>query len=41
MAQVAPALDIVMEEYYALMGWDAHGVPAPERLQELGLAAER
>ncbi|GAB4533906.1 MAG: aldehyde ferredoxin oxidoreductase family protein [Anaerolineae bacterium] len=33
-------LDTMLEEYYALMGWDAQGVPAPERLQALGLQVE-
>jgi len=33
-------LDTMLEEYYALMGWDADGVPTQERLQELGLEAE-
>lgn len=31
--ELAPLLD----EYYALMGWDAEGVPTPERLRALGL----
>ncbi len=31
--ELAPMLD----EYYRLMGWDALGVPTPERLRELGL----
>ena len=33
-------LDTMLEEYYALMGWDADGVPTRERLQGLGLEAE-
>ncbi len=33
-------LDTMLEEYYALMGWDADGVPTQEHLQELGLEAE-
>jgi len=28
----------MLDEYYALMGWDANGVPTPDRLRELGLA---
>ena len=31
--ELAPMLD----EYYRLMGWDAEGVPTPERMQELQL----
>ena len=34
--QLAPMLD----EYYRLMGWDANGVPTPERLAQLGLDSE-
>jgi len=30
---LAPMLD----EYYQLMGWDAQGVPTPERLRDLGI----
>lgn len=30
-------LDPMLDEYYALMGWDTNGVPTPERLRELGL----
>ena len=30
-------LDPMLDEYYALMGWDKNGVPTPERLRELGL----
>ena len=33
--ELAPMLD----EYYRLMGWDANGVPTPERLKLLGLDA--
>ena len=33
-------LDIMLEEYYALMGWGTDGVPTQERLQSLGLEAE-
>jgi aldehyde:ferredoxin oxidoreductase len=33
-------LDTMLEEYYALMGWDVDGVPTQERLQRLGLEAE-
>lgn len=28
---------IMLDEYYRLMGWDAEGVPTPERMQELQL----
>ncbi len=28
----------MMPEYYKLRGWDEHGVPTPEKLEELGLA---
>jgi aldehyde:ferredoxin oxidoreductase len=27
----------LLDEYYALRGWDAEGVPTPEKLKELGL----
>jgi aldehyde:ferredoxin oxidoreductase len=30
-------LDPMLDEYYALMGWDQNGVPTSARLQELGL----
>jgi aldehyde:ferredoxin oxidoreductase len=30
-------LDRMLDEYYALMGWDANGAPTPERLASLGL----
>ncbi len=30
-------LDRMLDEYYALMGWDANGVPTPERMASLGL----
>jgi len=33
-------LDTMLDEYYRLMGWDSHGVPTPERMQELGLTRE-
>lgn len=32
-------LDAMLDEYYALMGWDANGVPAREKLEELGLGS--
>jgi aldehyde:ferredoxin oxidoreductase len=32
-------LEPMLDEYYRIMGWDANGVPTPERLRELGLAA--
>ena len=31
-------LDQMLPEYYNLRGWDAEGVPLPEKLQELSLA---
>jgi aldehyde:ferredoxin oxidoreductase len=31
--------DFMLNEYYALRGWDANGVPTPERLKALGLGA--
>lgn len=30
-------LDVMLDEYYARMGWDENGVPTPTRLKELGL----
>jgi aldehyde:ferredoxin oxidoreductase len=33
-------LDRMLDEYYELMGWDSDGVPARERMQELGLEKE-
>jgi aldehyde:ferredoxin oxidoreductase len=30
-------LDLMLQEYYALMGWDSHGNITPAKLQELGL----
>ena len=30
-------LETLLDEYYALMGWDENGVPTPRRLEELGL----
>jgi aldehyde:ferredoxin oxidoreductase len=32
-------LDKMLPEYYQTRGWDAGGVPTPEKLAELGLAA--
>jgi aldehyde:ferredoxin oxidoreductase len=31
------SLEPMLEEYYTLMGWDADGVPTPERIKALGL----
>lgn len=31
-------VDFMLDEYYALRGWDPEGVPTPARLAELGLA---
>ena len=33
-----PPLEPMLEEYYRYRGWDANGVPTPEKLAELGLA---
>jgi aldehyde:ferredoxin oxidoreductase len=30
-------LDPMLDEYYALMGWDSNGIPTMEKLSELGL----
>ena len=30
-------LDAMLDEYYALRGWDGDGVPTPARLSTLGL----
>ncbi len=32
-------LEPMLDEYYRIMGWDRDGVPTPERLRKLGLAA--
>jgi len=37
-AGVMPNMDAIMDEYYRVRGWDEAGRPAPEKLQELGLA---
>jgi len=34
---IAPRLERIMGEYYALMGWDEQGRPTPETLKRLGL----
>jgi aldehyde:ferredoxin oxidoreductase len=31
-------LEPMLDEYYALVGWDANGIPTPQRLNELGLS---
>ena len=31
-------LDMMLDEYYAVRGWDSQGIPQPETLQKLGLA---
>ena len=31
-------LDEMLDEYYEAQGWTPDGLPAPERLRELGLA---
>jgi aldehyde:ferredoxin oxidoreductase len=33
-------LDVMLDEYYALMGWDHDGRPQFDRIQQLGLEAE-
>jgi aldehyde:ferredoxin oxidoreductase len=38
-AGVTVDLDTMLPIYYAERGWDEEGVPTPEKLQELGLAA--
>ncbi|MEW6266971.1 MAG: aldehyde ferredoxin oxidoreductase family protein [Thermodesulfobacteriota bacterium] len=35
-----PPLEQMLEEYYAVRGWDAEGVPRAETLRRLGLARE-
>ena len=30
-------LDKMLPEFYAVRGWDAQGIPTPEKLAELGL----
>lgn len=32
-----PVLDPMLDEYYALRGWDANGIPTKEKLRELSL----
>jgi aldehyde:ferredoxin oxidoreductase len=34
---IAPHLERMVGEYYALMGWDEEGRPTPETLKRLGL----
>ena len=31
-------LDILLDEYYAMRGWDANGIPTAETLRQFGLA---
>jgi aldehyde:ferredoxin oxidoreductase len=31
-------LDVMLDEYYDVRGWDAQGIPLPETLQKFGLA---
>jgi aldehyde:ferredoxin oxidoreductase len=33
-------LDQMLPEYYRLRGWDEKGIPAPEKLEQLGLTKE-
>jgi len=35
--QVVRKLDVLLDEYYSLRGWDKNGIPTPEKLKELGL----
>jgi len=35
--QVIKNLDGMLDEYYALRGWDSNGIPTAEKLKELGL----
>ncbi len=35
--QVVRKLDVLLDEFYTLRGWDKNGVPTPEKLKELGL----
>jgi len=30
-------LELLLDEYYVLRGWDEQGRPTPEKLEELGL----
>ena len=32
-------LEQMLDEFYALRGWDSNGIPTPEKLQSLGLSA--
>ena len=34
-------LQPMLDEYYSIMGWDAEGIPTPERLRELGLTEDK
>jgi aldehyde:ferredoxin oxidoreductase len=34
-------LQPMLDEYYSIMGWDAKGIPTPERLRELGLTEDK
>jgi len=33
-------LDLMLDDYYALRGWDNEGVPLPETIKKLGLEEE-
>jgi aldehyde:ferredoxin oxidoreductase len=33
-------LDEMLDEYYALRGWDENGIPTPEKLDQLDLKHE-
>ena len=35
------AMERALKYYYRLMGWDEHGVPTPEKLEELGIEQYR
>jgi aldehyde:ferredoxin oxidoreductase len=36
-AGVIPNMDLIMAEYYETRGWDAAGIPTPDKLRQLGL----
>jgi aldehyde:ferredoxin oxidoreductase len=33
-----PPLNLMLDEYYRLRGWDEFGIPTPQKLSELGLS---
>ncbi|MCD6574784.1 hypothetical protein J7K97_03785, partial [Candidatus Aerophobetes bacterium] len=34
---ILPFLNLMLNEYYQLRGWDEFGIPTEEKLEELGL----